>query len=286
MLADADASLACWLARHLPAGTGIRFDAPRPLWAEQPPQPQFVDVFLYDVRRDGDGRPGGWADVRDDAGRVVGRQRAPQCYRLRYLLTAWAAATATASAPNGSGGTVAEAEAAGSATALAAAQGDTVMTPSGRPAVSSNRPEVAEHELLGLLLCACAAQDALPAECLRGALAGAGEPALLRCSPADGRSDPGRLWTGFGLPPRAFLDLLLVVPVLPPMDRDLAPPAREIALDLTATGADSAVSAATAPRRRSPAASNTRWERRTITERTATEGTVGPDADASTARER
>lgn len=244
MLADADASLACWLARHLPADFGIRFDAPRPSWADQPPEPPFVDVFLSDVRQDGDGRAGDWADVRDDCGRVVGRQRAPQRYRLRYLLTAWADAGAGAE-PNGSRATAA---------ALAA------------------RPEVAEHELLGLLLCACATQDALPDECLHGSLAGTGLPTLLRCAPADGRDDLARLWTGFGLPPRAFLDLLLIVPVLPPLDRDLAPPAREITLDLTAARTGSA--ATTEPRGR-PLGSTRRWERKTVTEHAPPPGRDG-----------
>lgn len=210
MLHDADASLACWLARVLPGGTKVRFDAPDAGWASRPLDPPFVDAFLYDIREDGDqARPASWSAIRDADGKAVARQPPPRHYRLRYLVTAWTACPAPAPTP------------------------DRDMAVPG-----SEDQATAEHELLGVLLSACIATDALPAGCLRGMLSNAGLPVLLRCAPADRNADPARCWAGFGLPPRVFLDLLLLVPLLPPPDSDLAPLPREIALDMTKPGAE------------------------------------------------
>jgi hypothetical protein len=90
VLPDADRSLANWLRRLLPAGTGIRFEAPDPQWATRLPEPRFVDVFLHGIRQDDRGQESGWSDVRDTQGRVVGRRPAAQYYQLAYLATAWA----------------------------------------------------------------------------------------------------------------------------------------------------------------------------------------------------
>ncbi len=125
-------------------------------------------------------------------------------------------------------------------------------------------PAVAEHELLGTLLPASAGLDVLPGECLRGSLAGAGGPVLLRCAPAGRDTDPGRCCAGFGLPPRAFLDLRLVVPVVPAQEQGLASPVREIALDVTKPGIGGAEGLATA--RRPAGGSGRRWERGRISE--------------------
>lgn len=234
VLHDADASLACWLARVLPAGTKVRFDAPNAGWAERPPDPPFIGAFLYDVREDAQGNHAGWSDVRDTEGRVTGRQSLPRSYKLRYLLTAWTA--------------------------------DSTAMP--------GEPGMAAHQLLGALMSVCVATDLLPADCLRGALDAAGLPTLLRCAPADGQTDPARLWAGFGLAPRAFLELLLIVPVLPPPDRDLASPAREIALNMTKPGTGGSKSEADingavgAEGRRGRQGPARRRERSTITEHT------------------
>lgn len=206
VLHDADTSLACWLAGVLPGGTKVRFGAPDAGWVSRPPDPPFLDAFLYDIREDGDqARPAGWSAIRDTDGKALARQMPPRHYRLRYLVTAWTAGVAPALP--------------------------------GNPPLPGN-PEMTEHELLGDLMCACASLDALPADCLHGSLADAALPVLLRCAPADRDADPARCWAGFGLPPRVFLDLLLLVPLLPPPDTDLAPLAREIALDMTKPGAE------------------------------------------------
>jgi hypothetical protein len=67
----------------------VAFDAPTPGWAAMQ-EGQVLDVFLYDVREDLDARSGDWVDVRNEQGRVVGRQPPVRHYRLSYLVSAWA----------------------------------------------------------------------------------------------------------------------------------------------------------------------------------------------------
>ncbi|MFL6111528.1 MAG: DUF4255 domain-containing protein, partial [Catenulispora sp.] len=90
VLDDVDASLAALLARRLPDGTTVSFEAPAANWAEEPPGKQVVNAFLYDVREEPDWLGADWEDVRDEQGRVIGRQPPPRRYELSYLVTAWA----------------------------------------------------------------------------------------------------------------------------------------------------------------------------------------------------
>ena len=90
MLDDVDASLAAMLARHLPEGTTVSFEAPSPAWVDAPPGKQVVNAILYHVREEPDGRGADWDDVRDEQGRLLGRQPPPRRYELSYLVTAWA----------------------------------------------------------------------------------------------------------------------------------------------------------------------------------------------------
>jgi hypothetical protein len=89
---------------------------------------------------------------------------------------------------------------------------------------------LAEHELLGLLIDACTAEDAIAPHHLTGALAGAGLPSFVRCGGDRPGTAAGGLWPGLGIAPRAHLELELVAPVVPPMVTELAPPVRRIAL--------------------------------------------------------
>jgi hypothetical protein len=90
VLDDVDASLAALLARQLPEGTTVSFEAPALTWVDAPPGKQVVNAFLYDVREEQDWLGADWEDVRDGDGRVVGRQPPPRRYELSYLVTAWA----------------------------------------------------------------------------------------------------------------------------------------------------------------------------------------------------
>lgn len=227
VLPDADRSLANWLRRLLPDGTGIRFEAPDPQWATRLPEPRFIDVFLHSVRRDARGKESGWSDVRDEQGRVVGRRPAAQYYQLAYLATAWARADA----------------------------------PAERVA--------AEHELLGLILDGCAHLGVLPDDCVAGTLAEADLKTVLECSPADSHVTAAPLWSGFGITPRACLDLVLVAPCRPPVLADIAPPAREIVLnaaELSPPAKPPAVGVAAPPAEPSFGTLR-RWEKQTVYER-------------------
>jgi len=245
MLRDADLSLANWLKQVLPPGTGVRFDAPRADWERRKSGSAFVSVFLRDVHRDAQDLPrSGWSDARDQNGRIVGRQPAPRYYRLSFLVTAWAEA-------------------------------------GGDGSDETSRRTLEEHELLGLLVDACTAAEAIPDDQLTGALAEAGIPTFVRCAADDtGRSAQG-LWSGFGIAPHAHLELELVAPVVPAMVTELAPPARQIVVrarqtpglgrsgEAAATGSGPTESAPVGPPPVGAGGTVRRWERRTIVERPA-----------------
>ncbi|WP_329215710.1 DUF4255 domain-containing protein [Streptomyces sp. NBC_01485] len=246
VLRDADLSLANWLQGVLPPGTGVRFDAPRADWERPVSGTPFVSLFLCDIRSGGqDLPPSGWSEVRDADGRLVGRQPAVRHYRISYTVTVWVG-------PAGAGQAGAGQEASEEASQRA----------------------IEEHDLLGLLIEACTNTDTIADDHLTGALAEAGLPSFVRC----GGDEPGRSaqgpWPGLGIAPRAHLVLELVIPVVPPMVTDLAPPARGIVLSagrLPAPGptGEAAAQAGSAPSGPAPAraAGTVRlWERRTITE--------------------
>lgn len=90
MLEDVDGSLAALLAQAMPEGTTVTFAPPSPAWLDSPPGKQVLSAFLYDIREDPMGRAVDWDDVRDEHGRVIGRQPPPRRYELSYLVTAWA----------------------------------------------------------------------------------------------------------------------------------------------------------------------------------------------------
>lgn len=69
-------------------GVEVSFEAPTRDWSTRRSVPT-LDLYLYDLREDLTRREVQWADVRDEAGRVVGRRPPPRRYRLSYLVTAW-----------------------------------------------------------------------------------------------------------------------------------------------------------------------------------------------------
>jgi len=95
VLEDVDASLVALLGGRLPEGTTVSLEPPRRAWARRPPEGALVNAYLYDVREDVDGRKADWDDIRDERGRVVGRQPPPRRYELSYLVSAWAGDVAT-----------------------------------------------------------------------------------------------------------------------------------------------------------------------------------------------
>jgi hypothetical protein len=195
MLRDADLSLANWLKRVLPPDTAVRFDAPQADWERRGPGSAFVSAFLRTVTRDGQDLPrSGWTEARGQDGRVTGRQAAPRYYRLSYLITAWAAVA----------GRDDEAEA--------------------------SRRTLEEHELLGMLIDACTNAEILDQDQLTGSLAEAGIPCFVRCAGEDAGRPAADPWSGLGIAPHTHLELELMAPVVPRMDTELAPPARQIVL--------------------------------------------------------
>lgn len=230
--------MAEWLGTVLPRGTEVRFDAPDSRWAERSAGPLVVDVFLLGVRQVSAGRQSSWSDVRDEDGRVVGRQPPVRHFRLAYLLTAWATAGAGA---DGAG----------------AGDGDGV-------GLRQSARTIAEHEALGQILSACAQIETVPADCVKGLLAESGLPLVLVCAPAESGESEQSVWSGLGVAPRACVQLDLIAPLRPPVVADLAPPTREIVLNAWQESSDSA--GEPTPRRleSGPAAGTVRrWERQT-----------------------
>lgn len=136
---------------------------------------------------------------------------------------------------------------------------------------------MAEHEVLGFVLGACARHGCLPGDCLEGVLAESGAETAFECAPADSPAAAGALWAGLGLAPRAHLELVLVAPAKPAVLTDLAPPAREIVLNAGQEPAVSRPAAVSPSPSGSPSASGSptpfgtlrRWEKHTVSERPA-----------------
>jgi hypothetical protein len=70
------------------AGVELAFDAPTKDWGARQGSPT-INVFLYDVREDLLRRDVGPQPVRNDEGRIIGRQPPVRRFKLSYLLTAW-----------------------------------------------------------------------------------------------------------------------------------------------------------------------------------------------------
>ncbi len=95
MIPDVDTSLVALIERRagLAAGTGVVVATPTAAWAAAVKRPA-VDLWLYAVREDVEHRPAGWHDIRDESGRLTGRQAPLRRYRLSYAVSAWGASAA------------------------------------------------------------------------------------------------------------------------------------------------------------------------------------------------
>lgn len=85
-----------------------------------------------------------------------------------------------------------------------------------------------QHDLLGAILVGCSTVEAIPPDCLRGILATQAHPVLLSCAPADHAPAAPEFWPSLGIPARTSLSLLLVLPVIPPLITELAPPVQDL----------------------------------------------------------
>ena len=87
MITEVDEALCVLLGRSLPEGTMVRLDPPKPTWETERPA-NAIDLFLYGLHDDRDGRESGFADERDDRGTVLSRQEPARRCSLSYLVTA------------------------------------------------------------------------------------------------------------------------------------------------------------------------------------------------------
>jgi hypothetical protein len=84
VIAEVSAALRALYGSLLPDGVLLRFGPPAGDGASA------LCFFLASIEEDAQGVPADWADVRDERGRVLGRQPPPRRFDLLYLVTAWA----------------------------------------------------------------------------------------------------------------------------------------------------------------------------------------------------
>lgn len=115
-----------------------------------------------------------------------------------------------------------------------------------------------EYELLDAVLTGAVTCGCMPEQHRLGRLAETPLPVLMCCAPSERAADAVHVWSSLRMPGRIALDLLVVAALVPPLDTELAPGARRIALDVQ--NGDHAVPAPKRP----PQAR--RWEGSTISE--------------------
>ena len=92
----------------------------------------------------------------------------------------------------------------------------------------------AEHALLGAALRVLVTSSTVPAHCLAGSLADLAGLVTLDVAHPDLPTFPVEAWSALGMAPRAGLDVVLTVPLVPDIDGDLPRPPDTIALDVAA----------------------------------------------------
>jgi Pvc16 N-terminal domain len=85
---EIDEALRAFLQPALPERTVIGFEPPTSEWSARVDGPT-LNLFLGEVRENGEGRTGDWDDVRDDQGRVLGRRPPVRRFDLAYHVSAW-----------------------------------------------------------------------------------------------------------------------------------------------------------------------------------------------------
>lgn len=87
VITEVDEALCVLLGRSLPEGTMVRLDPPKPTWETERPS-NAIDLFLYGLHDDPNGRESGWSDERDERGAVRSRREPNRRCALSYLVTA------------------------------------------------------------------------------------------------------------------------------------------------------------------------------------------------------
>jgi hypothetical protein len=87
VITEVDEALCVLLGRELPEGTMVRLDPPKPTWETERPSAA-IDLFLFGLHEDRDGRESGMTDQRGDRGTVLSRQEPARRCALSYLVTA------------------------------------------------------------------------------------------------------------------------------------------------------------------------------------------------------
>jgi hypothetical protein len=87
VITEVDEALCVLLGRSLPEGTMVRLDPPKPTWETERPS-NAIDLFLYGMHNDRDGRESGVVDQRNERGTVQSRQEPSRRCSLSYLVTA------------------------------------------------------------------------------------------------------------------------------------------------------------------------------------------------------
>lgn len=100
-----------------------------------------------------------------------------------------------------------------------------------------------EHQLLADVMSACLEGEVLPPKFLAGVLDGEDTPVLVRIGlPLPDRGPAAHdVWSSLGVPLRASIDLVLVAPLRPVVDTEIAPPAEGITVGMEAIDASSRV---------------------------------------------
>lgn len=93
-----------------------------------------------------------------------------------------------------------------------------------------------DEAALDAVLLGCAQNPTIPTSLLTGVLAESGLAVQLGCAPAEAAVSAIGVWSALRLPPRLSITLVAMVPLVPPLRTDLAPPARELSLGISAEG--------------------------------------------------
>ena len=107
-----------------------------------------------------------------------------------------------------------------------------------------------EHALLGAALRVLAAGNEVPRQLVAGSLAEAESPVRIDVAHPDLPTFPIEGWSALGTTPRACLDVVLTVPVGPPVDAELARRPDTVALDVDGSAARPTAVPEQAPRPR------------------------------------